>query len=314
VAEAITDGQRLGAPGRPTTGFWGALRREFVDPDRRLAYWMILPAVLVIFVIAVYPIAYAIFLSFQKVLPGQPSHWVGIQNYITMFKDPIFHSALLNTIVFTVASVALELVFGMAIALALNRVFPGRGAVRATAIAPWAFPTAILAVMWRLMFQAGGAGILSYLAKQLHLYSGTILSSPHALIGAAVLVDVWKTTPFMALLLLAGLQVIPQDVYEAAKVDGANAWQAFWRVTLPLVKPALLVAVLFRTLDAWRVYDLFWVLGGRQLNSLSVYVFNGVRISQLDFSQGDAAAVFIFLSSLLIAVFFIRGLGTRAAE
>jgi trehalose/maltose transport system permease protein len=132
------------------------------------------------------------------------------------------------------------------------------------------------------------------------------------LIGA-ILVDVWKTTPFVALLLLAGLQTIPGEVYEAARVDGANVMQRFFRITMPLLKGAILVAVLFRTLDAYRVYDLFWVLGNRELQSLSTYVYEGVRISQLQFGPGNAAAVFIFVTAFLIALFFIRVLGMRTS-
>jgi trehalose/maltose transport system permease protein len=316
MAETATRAQ---VPARARGGFalgpLRAMRDEFADKERRLAYILVTPAVVVILAIAVFPIVYAIVLSFQETIINQGSTFVGLQNYAEMFGDAEFQSALLNTTVFTVLSVALELVAGMAIALALNRAFFGRGVARATALAPWAFPPAIAAVMWRLMFQDQvGGGIMQYLIKQTGVYTAPILGSEGALIVAAVLVDAWKTTPFMALLLLAGLQVIPQDVYEAARVDGATSWQLFWRVTLPLVKPALLVAVLFRTLDAWRVYDLFWVMGNRQLNSLSVYVYNGVKISQLNFSVGNAAAVFVFVSSLVIAFFFIKVLGTRATE
>jgi ABC-type sugar transport system permease subunit len=294
-------------------GFFGKLRSDFADQDRRLAYWLIAPALLVIVVIAVYPVIYAVLLSFQFVIPNQPSHWVGLDNYSRLISDPDFHTALLNTVVFTIASVTIETALGMSIALALNRRFRGRGFARATAIAPWAFPTAISAVMWRLMFQ-DQVGIMWYLADKLHLYTGNILANTAPLMISAITVDVWKTTPFMALLLLAGLQVIPNDIYEAAIVDGASAWQRFWRITLPLVKPALLVALLFRTLDSWRVYDLFWVMGQRNLSSLSTYVYEGVRISQLDFSVGDAAAIFVFVSSLVIAFLFIRVLGTRPTE
>jgi trehalose/maltose transport system permease protein len=317
MAESATGvgGARTRAPGGLVSGPLRALRSEFVDKEKRLAYILVAPAILLILAIAVFPTLYAIWLSFQEVIINQSSTFVGLQNYIEMLKDPEFHSAILNTTVFTVLSVGVEVVAGMAIALALNRAFVGRGIARATALGPWAFPPAIAAVMWRLMFQDQvGGGIMAYIVKSLHLYTHPILGSEGALIIAAVAVDAWKTTPFMALLLLAGLQVIPQDVYEAARVDGATSVQQFWRVTLPLVKPALLVALLFRTLDAWRVYDLFWVMGNRQLNSLSVYVYNGVKISQLNFSLGNAAAVFVFLSSILIAFIFIKVLGTRAAD
>jgi trehalose/maltose transport system permease protein len=316
MAESATG---VGAATRPAGGFLlgplRTLKNEFTDKERRLAYILVTPAVVIILAIALVPLLYAIWLSFQEIIINQSSSFVGLQNYGEMLQDPDFHSALINTTVFTVLSVSLELVAGMAIALALSRAFKGRGIARATALAPWAFPPAIAAVMWRLMFQDQvGGGIVAYLIKSSGIYTHPILGSDAALIGAAVLVDAWKTTPFMALLLLAGLQVIPQDVYEASKVDGATSWQQFWRVTLPLVRPAMLVALLFRTLDAWRVYDLLWVMGNRQLNSLSVYVYNGVKISQLNFSLGNAAAVFVFLSSIAIAFVFIKVLGTRAVE
>jgi trehalose/maltose transport system permease protein len=316
VAESATG---FGTEARPAGGFalgpLRGLRNEFADKERRLAYILVTPALVIILAIALFPLLYAFWLSFQEIIINQSSSFVGLQNYADMFQDPEFHSALINTTVFTVLSVSLELVTGMAIALALSRAFKGRGIARATALAPWALPPAIAAVMWRLMFQdQAGGGIVAYLIKSSGIYTHPILGSDAALIGAAVLVDAWKTTPFMALLLLAGLQVIPQDVYEASKVDGATSWQQFWRVTLPLVRPAMLVALLFRTLDAWRVYDLLWVMGSRQLNSLSVYVYNGVKISQLNFSLGNAAAVFVFLSSIAIAFVFIKVLGTRAVE
>ncbi len=303
------------APGGLVRGTLRTLRNEFTDKERRLGYILVTPALAIILAIALFPLLYAIWLSLQEIIINQSSSFVGFQNYVDMVQDPDFHSALINTTVFTVLSVSLELVLGMAIALALNRAFKGRGIARATALAPWAFPPAIAAVMWRLMFQDQvGGGILAYLIRSSGIYTHPILGNDSALIGAAVLVDVWKTTPFMALLLLAGLQVIPQEVYEASRVDGATSWQQFWRVTLPLVRPAMLVALLFRTLDAWRVYDLLWVMGNRQLNSLSVYVYNGVKISQLDFSLGNAAAVFVFLSSIAIAFLFIKVLGTRAVD
>jgi multiple sugar transport system permease protein len=213
---------------------------------------------------------------------------------------------------FTVASVSLEFIFGLAIALAINRVFRGRGLVRAAVLVPWAFPTVISAVMWRLMLQ-DQVGIINYAANALGVIQGPILSDHTLLMVAAILVDVWKTTPFMTLLLLAGLQTIPEDLYEAARIDGANAVQRFTQITLPLVKPAILVAVLFRTLDSWRVYDLFWAMSNRELESLSTFVYKAVRVSQLNFPVGNAAAVFVFLSALLIAVFFIKVLGMQTS-
>src|SRR5918992_3962398 len=301
-------------PGRDAAkpGRWRSIRREFVDPEKRTAYWMIIPTILVVLVIAAWPIMYAIILSLYRILPTGRT-FIGLDNYVTLFSDPIFWGAFVNTVIFTVASVALEFGLGLAIAVVLNRGFVGQGAARAIAIVPWAFPTVVSGLMWRLMYQ-DGVGIFAYLSESLGLIDGPILANSQASLLAAVVADVWKTTPFVALLLLAGLQVIPSDVYEAARVDGATRWQQFTRVTLPLLKPAILVALLFRTLDAWRIYDLFWSMTDRQIDTLSVYTFKGVRVSQLDLSVGNASAVFIFLSSLLIAFIFIKLLGTRAQE
>jgi trehalose/maltose transport system permease protein len=255
---------------------------------------------------------YGVVLSLTDATVTAPGSFVGLENYVEMFKNPDFVEGLTNTIIFTVVSVTLEFIIGLAIALAINRAFRGRGLVRAAVLVPWAFPTVISAVMWRLMFQ-DQVGIVQYVASSIGLISEPILSDRTLLLIGAILVDVWKTTPFMALLLLAGLQVISAEVYEAARVDGANVLQRFFRITLPLLKGTILVAVLFRTLDAYRVYDLFWVLGNRQLESLSTFVYEGVRISQLQFGQGNAAAVFIFVTAFLLALFFIKVLGMRTS-
>ncbi|MGH2820217.1 MAG: carbohydrate ABC transporter permease, partial [Actinomycetota bacterium] len=221
MADSVTE-VAAGKPGRGVSlgTLWRRLRREVTDPEKRTAYVMIAPASVLILVIAFFPVAYAIWLSFFSVIPNQPTEWVGIENYTSMLADPDFQSGLLNTVVFTVFSVSLEFVFGLWIAMALNRGFRGQGAGRAIALIPWAFPTAVSALMWRLMFQ-DGIGIVAYIASTLNIYTGPILTSGGALLVAGIIVDVWKTTPFIAILLLAGLQVIPGDVYEAARVDGA---------------------------------------------------------------------------------------------
>lgn len=290
----------------------GALREEFGNPERRTAYYMILPALFIILVVAFYPIAYSFYLSFFKANINNAGNFVGIQNYVSMFQNSEFRDGLRNTVVFTVVSVFFEFMIGLAIALAINRAFRGRGLVRAAILVPWAFPTVISAVMWRLMFQ-DQVGIIQYVASALGVISEPILSDQTLLLIGAILVDTWKTTPFMALLLLAGLQTIPGDVYEAARVDGASVMQRFFRITLPLLKPAILVAVLFRTLDAYRIYDLFWAMSNRELESLSTFVYKAVRVSQLNFPIGNAAAVFIFVTAFLLALFFIRVLGMQTS-
>jgi trehalose/maltose transport system permease protein len=290
----------------------GWFKEEFGNPERRTAYYMVLPALLIILVVAFFPILYSIILSLTDSTITGIGPFVGFQNYVEMLQNEEFLSGLWNTLVFTVVSVVLEFVIGLGIALAINRAFRGRGLVRAAVLVPWAFPTVISAVMWRLMFQ-DQVGVINYVANAIGLISQPILSSETLLLIGAILVDVWKTTPFMALLLLAGLQTIPGDVYEAARVDGANVLQRFFRITLPLLKPAILVAVLFRTLDAYRVYDLFWAMSDRQLESLSTFVYKGVRISQLNFAPGNAAAVFIFFTAFAIAIFFIKVLGMQTS-
>src|SRR5215213_2501876 len=273
---------------------------------------MVVPAVLIIFIIAFFPILYSFLLSVTDSNITGLGSFAGTENYVELFQNPDFWEGLKNTVIFTVASVALEFIIGLAVALAVNRAFRGRGLVRAAVLVPWAFPTVISAAMWRLMFQ-DPIGIINETANALGIISEPILSDETLLLIACTLVDVWKTMPFMALLLLAGLQVIPGDVYEAARVDGANVYQRFFRITLPLLKGAILVAVLFRTLDSYRIYDLFWAFGAKELDSLSTYVYEGVRISQLQFGPGNAAAVFIFVTAFLIALFFIKVLGMRTS-
>ena len=294
-------------------GSW--IKEEFGNPERRTAYYMILPALIIIVAIAFFPIMYSVLLSVTSSTITGFGSFVGAENYVEMFQNEDFWEGLKNTIIFTVASVALEFIIGLGIALAINRAFRGRGLVRAAVLVPWAFPTVISAVMWRLMFQ-DQIGVINEVANGIGLISEPILSDTTLLLLGAIFVDVWKTTPFMALLLLAGLQTIPGDVYEAARVDGANVMQRFFRITMPLLKGTILVALLFRTLDAYRVYDLFWVMSGQQLESLSTFVFKSVRVSQLLFAQGNAASVFIFVTAFLIALIFIKvfGMQTSAEE
>ena len=289
------------------------LREEFGNPERRLAYYMVLPALIIILVVAFYPVLSSMWLSLHPdVTIVQTGSALGLDNYSEMFANEDFRTGLKNTVLFTVISVFFEFIIGLGIALAINRAFRGRGLVRAAVLVPWAFPTVISAVMWRLMFQ-DQVGIINYVANNIGLISQPILSDETLLLIGAICVDVWKTTPFMALLLLAGLQTIPGDVYEAARVDGANVLQRFFRITMPLLKPTILVALLFRTLDAYRVYDLFWAMSNRQLESLSTFVYKSIKVSQLLYGVGTAAAVFIFITAFALALFFIYGLGMQTS-
>ena len=240
----------------------GWFKEEFGNPERRTAYYMVLPSLLIIMIVAFFPVLYGVVLSLTDSTVTAFGSFVGLENYTEMFQDPDFRVGLFNTVVFTIASVTLEFVIGLAIALAVNRAFRGRGLVRAAILVPWAFPTVISAVMWRLMFQPG-IGIFQYLAETIGLISRPVLSDQTLLLIAAILIDVWKTTPFMALLLLAGLQVIPGEVYEAARVDGASAWRAYRAVTLPLLRPALLVAAVLNLIYVFNSFPIVWTLNDR---------------------------------------------------
>lgn len=298
------------APGEKKRKGW--LKEEFGNPERRTAYYMVLPALLIIAIVAVYPVLRSIWLSLHSATLTQTGEFVGLANYVDIFGNDDFISGLTNTVIFTVVGVFFEFLIGLGIALAINRAFRGRGLVRAAVLVPWAFPTVISAAMWRLMFQ-DQIGVINAIANGLGVISQPVLSDATLLLMASIVVDVWKTTPFMALLLLAGLQTIPGEVYEAARVDGANVLQRFFQITMPLLKPTILVAVLFRTMDSYRVFDLFWVMSNRQLESLSTFVYKTVRVSQLQFAQGNAAAVFIFFTAFLLALFFIYGLGMQTS-
>jgi len=298
------------APGEKKRKGW--LKEEFGNPERRTAYYMVMPALLIIAIVAVYPVLRSIWLSLHSATLTQTGEFVGLANYVDIFGNDDFISGLTNTVIFTVVGVFFEFLIGLGIALAINRAFRGRGLVRAAVLVPWAFPTVISAAMWRLMFQ-DQIGVINAIANGLGIISQPVLSDATLLLMASIVVDIWKTTPFMALLLLAGLQTIPGEVYEAARVDGANVLQRFFQITMPLLKPTILVAVLFRTMDSYRVFDLFWVMSNRQLESLSTFVYKTVRVSQLQFAQGNAAAVFIFFTAFLLALFFIYGLGMQTS-
>lgn len=285
-------------------------RTRRIKESRALPYLLIAPAVAIVAAVVIWPVAQTIWLSLYSGTIRNTGNFVGMENYQTLFADPDFLRALSNTGVFTVCSVAVELVLGVAVALIINRGFRGRGLVRAVTLVPWAFPTAISAIMFRLMFTDPN-GLLSWVAYNLQLIDQPILGSQELMVIAAVIVDIWKTTPFVALLILAGLQTIPGDTLEAAAMDGAGALQRFFRIILPLLVPSILIAALFRTLDAYRVYELFWVMGNRQVDSLSTYVYEGVRVSQLQFPTGSAASVFVFVTAFIIALFFVIALGAR---
>ncbi|HLR53817.1 MAG TPA: ABC transporter permease subunit [Pseudogracilibacillus sp.] len=242
------------------------------------------------------------------------SNFIGIDNYKKYFQDKRMWLSLGNTTFFTVVSVAFELVLGMLIALLINRAFKGRGLIRASVLIPWAVPTAVAAMMWGFLYD-GQSGIVAHYLTQLHIIPGAswLLSTGSGGLFSVILADVWKTTPYMALLLLAGLQTIPQSLYEASSVDGSNKWQQFFKITLPLLKSSILVALLFRTLDAFRVFDLIYVLtGGGPANStesISVYAYK-ILFAQQNFGEGSTLSVIVFLCVALISFIYVKLIGS----
>ncbi|SDN59391.1 carbohydrate ABC transporter permease [Alkalicoccus daliensis] len=245
-------------------------------------------------------------------------NFIGLANYGKYLTEARTWSAMWNTVFFTVVSVFFELVIGLAVALVINRAFIGRGAVRAAVLIPWAIPTAVSAMMWSYLYD-GQSGIVAHYFEQLGFISdaSVLLSTGSGAMFSIILADVWKTMPYMALLLLAGLQTISESLYEAAEVDGAGKFQQFLYITLPMLKSAILVALLFRTLDAFRVFDLIYVLtGGGPANStesVSVYAYQ-VLFAQQNFGEGSVLSVIMFLSVALISIIFIKLIGSDLFE
>jgi ABC-type sugar transport system permease subunit len=276
-------------------------------------YWMVLPALLAILAIVAYPLAFATYYSFRRVLPGLAGEFIGFENYSRMLEDPHFAEALKTTLVFTAASGGLSCLAGLGLALLLSKPFSGRAALAAAAFLPWVFPPVVVATFGRLALFSG-VGPVSKAAEAFGFGNGELLLlDDGVLLSVAVFVDAWRTAPFVALLLLAGLRIIPEDFYEAARVDGADAMQRFVSITLPLLKPALMVVLLLRLLDAFRVFDLFRVLGDQNLASLSTYVYQDVMLSQINFGLGNAAAVFMFLCAFIASLLFAFLLRTQAS-
>lgn len=280
--------------------------------ERRLAITMISPTLIVMALVAGFPIIYAVWLSLHQYSLQTPglSRWAepfGLGNYIEAFTSDDFWSALRTTLVFTLISVVLELIIGMLMALIMNSFARGKAFLRAVVLVPWSVLTVVTAVMWRSIFDPS-LGFVNTVLGFFGLPSDTVWlgSSPQALI-VMIIADVWKTAPFMALLLLAGLQSIPKDTYEAASTDGANAWQTYWRITLPLLRPAILVALIFRTLDALRIFDLPFVLtkGAFDTNTLSLLSYQELQQNGV-IGLGSALAVITFVVVMAVSIVYLR--------
>jgi trehalose/maltose transport system permease protein len=285
-------------------------RSRLQRKQTRLAWLLLLPALVAVGLVALYPLGRTIYYSFtdQQFLSGiEATHWIGLENYKDLIHDTLFRDAVVLTVKFTLITVAFEFLLGMIIALTVNSGFKGRGVMRAMMLVPWAIPTVVSALMWKWMYN-DIYGVINDAGVRLHLISHNVawIAQPNTALGAAAASDIWKTTPFVALLLLAGLQVIPTELYEAARVDGASAWQQFWRITMPLLRPAILVALIFRTLDALRVFDVFYVFFGNRPDTQTMAIFaQDTIVGTGDVGYGSAACVAIFLIIGLFTVIYV---------
>jgi ABC-type sugar transport system permease subunit len=284
--------------------------------ERRLARWFVLPALAVIFVIALVPIALTFWESLHSHdlrLPWLGRPFVGAGNFVEAASDDRFRDALARTIVFAAVTVPIELATGVALALLMHHATRGRAAIRAAALLPWAIPTVVAALLWRFMFDSQ-AGILNVPLRELGVVSPSFdwFVGPLSAWFPIAVADVWKSAPFVAVLALAGLQTIDPALYEAAAVDGATRARQFFTITLPLLRPVLVVAGAFRTLDALRLFDLAYVLTGGGPGSatepLSLYAFVAL-MQRLRFGYGSAISISVFLLTLAFALLWVRALG-----
>jgi len=297
---AVSTGQQVVAVRRGATTSWERSKT-------RLAWILLTPALLLIAFIALYPLVQTVYQSFTdaRLASGVAPQWVGLRNYQDLLQDEQFRTSIWTTLKFTLITVTFEFLLGLGVALVINSNFKGRGLMRTAMLVPWAIPTVVSAQMWKWMYNDIYGPINDILVNKLHILDAPVafIAQPRVSLWAVAAVDIWKTTPFVALLLLAGLQVIPEDVYEAARIDGANPLQSFWRITLPLLRPAILVTLIFRTLDALRVFDVIFVMFGARpdTQTMSIYAQNNI-VAFSDLGYGSAISVAIFL---IIGVFVI---------
>ena len=301
VAAGARQEAKAGRAAAPKKGLSDRAREE-----RRLGWLLCAPAVIVMLAVTAYPIGYAIWLSLQRADLRFPndSEFVGLSNYGDVLGSSVWWEHVWNTVSITVVSVAIELVLGMLIALVMHRVLVGRGLIRASVLIPYGIITVVGALAWRYAFDPTTGFINSWFGSE-----KAWLTEEGSSFWVIVATEVWKTTPFMALLLLAGLALVPDELHEAAKVDGASAWNRFWRITVPLMRPAIVVALLFRTLDAFRVFDSVFILTEGAYNPTVSILGYEQLVTRLNLGIGSAVSVLIFLFVLIIAFIFVKGLG-----
>lgn len=300
---------------------------SWLAASRTRSAWLFLaPMLVVLALVAGWPLLRTIWLAFTdaNTLQLEQSKWIGVDNFLNhqdgrwygVLADPVWWRSVKNTLWFTVCTVSIETVLGFGIALVLNRAFPGRGLVRAAILIPWAIPTVVSARIWGWLLN-DQFGLINHVLQSLHIVDHPVAwtADPRLLMTSVVLVDVWKTTPFMALLILAALQMLPKECYEAALLDGTHPIKVFWRVTLPLVRPALMVAVIFRAIDALRVFDVIYVLTGANDQSMTMSIY--ARQQLFEFNQagyGSAVSTLLFFIVALATIVLLVATRVRLGE
>jgi multiple sugar transport system permease protein len=282
---------------------------EGARAERRLGWLLCAPAVIVMIAVTGYPVGYAVWLSLERYNMELPQNikFVGLSNYAAVLSSPYWWQALKVTVIITIFSVGITLVLGMLLAMVMYRTLFGRGTVRTAALIPYGIVTVAAAYGWQYAWTPSQG----YLSAAFN--NSAPLTQEYKAIAVIILAEIWKTTPFMGLLLLAGLSLVPEDLQNAAKVDGATAWQRFTKITLPLMKPAILVALLFRTLDSFRIFDNIFILtqGANNTGSVSILAWDNL-FNALNLGIGSAISIIIFICVAIIAVLFIKGFGAAA--
>lgn len=281
--------------------------------ERRLGLRLSAPAFLVMILVTAYPLGYAVVLSLFQYRLTDPDgrSFVGLQNYVTVLSDPVWWSAVTTTAIITVVSVVVELVLGFGFAWVMYRILRGRSIIRTAILVPYGIITVVSAFVWRYAFQLDSGFVNQWFGLDDFNWFGDRWSS----LFVITLSEIWKTTPFISLLLLAGLVQVPEDMLEAAKVDGANAWQRLWKVVIPNMKAAIMVAVLFRTLDAWRIFDNPFIMtgGANDTETLSFLAYRQ-NVTLVNLGAGSAVSVLLFLTVVVIAFVFIKGFRTDLSQ
>ncbi len=280
--------------------------------EQRTAYGFVLPLIAVILVFVVFPVLGTVWTSLFRDVTYLPSEFIRLSNYGRLLKDPNFWRSLRFTALFVAVSIPIEMILGIAFAVILNERLPHRNALRAAVLIPWAVPTIVAARTWELIYNYS-YGLANFLLRLTHLSDAPVnwLGSPSSAFFALVIADVWKTTPFVAIIILAGLQTIPEEIYEQARVDGTVFYERFFKITLPILRPVIAVALIFRSIDTIRILDLIYVVtdGGPGGSTTSLSLFGYKYFNEGDFGYGSAIAVVVFILAFLLSISYLKVTG-----